>query len=563
MRAARIVGATAALLAAWGLACQPADGLLFKARFGYLPQSVEGACPSQPVAKPNYIQEIDLFRVQVSGPDMAALRRDIPVADLQDQGRIDFEQVPVGADRNVLVAGLLGKVGLWRGVHLGVNVDPGQTTEVGVLITRLAAMTCTRSPMTSGRVFPSATTLADGRVLIAGGYFEVADASTSCTGCRAYTATPTAEIYNPYDGTFSSVGDLSEARGLHKAARLADGRVLLVGGAGELQYDPAGNFPLQPFLHRVRMEIFDPATGTFSPGPDDPEMVTRVFHTATTLADGRVLIAGGGAAVTLQDATKKTALCETSGGQVSCVSGPPMRYSRIGHTATLLGDTRVFMWGGVTDTGASGNDCKMAGVTQCPEWFRPDRQGFVPVDELNEVPGASPATNLFFAAASRIGSYGVVIAGGLLRDGSSSPLQFLDPTDAGFLYDNSAEIIGNSVVLGEVFRLGAPRLFHEAVELGVDGRAFFAGGYRDRLLTPSKRFDIFDIQGDGAQSGGFLSDITVAEQSVLLRQPRGGLALTHVGGGAVVAFGGEDEVDGDRSALDTAEIYTDKLEPQL
>jgi len=179
------------------------------------------------------------------------------------------------------------------------------------------------------------------------------------------------------------------------------------------------------------------------------------------------------------------------------------------------------------------------------------------------VGGAGPASNLFFAAATRIGTYGVVLSGGLQRSGSSVPLQFTPPTDSAFLYANYIETIGNSVG-GSPFRLGEPRLLNEDVHLAVDGRGFFAGGYRDLGLTPSKRFDIFDIEGDAGSAGGFLPDITVAEESVLLRQARGGLGLVHVGGGAVVAIGGEDQDDGGhRTAVDTAESFTDKLEPQL
>jgi hypothetical protein len=46
----------------------------------------------------------------------------------------------------------------------------------------------------------------------------------------------------------------------------------------------------QPFLDAA--EIYDPKTGTF----DATVSMTarRAFHTATMLADGRVLVAGGG-----------------------------------------------------------------------------------------------------------------------------------------------------------------------------------------------------------------------------------------------------------------------------
>src|SRR5690349_13898481 len=70
---------------------------------------------------------------------------------------------------------------------------------------------------------------------------------------------------------------LVERRG-HTATRLADGRVLIAGGEN-------GSGTLN------QTELYDPAAGTFSAAAN---MATaRADHSATLLADGRVLIAGG------------------------------------------------------------------------------------------------------------------------------------------------------------------------------------------------------------------------------------------------------------------------------
>ena len=58
----------------------------------------------------------------------------------------------------------------------------------------------------------SATTLANGRVLVVGG-----------------SGVTTAELYDPATATWLAGGTLSESRGLHVAVRLADGRVLVAG----------------------------------------------------------------------------------------------------------------------------------------------------------------------------------------------------------------------------------------------------------------------------------------------------------------------------------------------
>ncbi len=102
------------------------------------------------------------------------------------------------------------------------------------------------------------TRLLDGRILITGG-------------------TKTAEIYNPIDKTFRvAIHQMMEARFLHSATLLPDGRVLLVGGGGS----PA------------TAELFDPVTETFAYTAHRP-LVHLTSQAAVLLPDGKVLIAGG------------------------------------------------------------------------------------------------------------------------------------------------------------------------------------------------------------------------------------------------------------------------------
>jgi serine/threonine protein kinase len=110
--------------------------------------------------------------------------------------------------------------------------------------------------------FPTATTLDDGRVLLAGGYAGGGNSASS------------AELYDPKSGTFSPTGSLSVGRLYHRATKLADGRVLIVGG------DTAGT-----------AEIYDPNTGAFT--ATGLLTIPRNQHMETLLLDGRVLVAGG------------------------------------------------------------------------------------------------------------------------------------------------------------------------------------------------------------------------------------------------------------------------------
>jgi len=126
------------------------------------------------------------------------------------------------------------------------------------------------TPMSESRVFHSAVRLQDGKVLVAGGlFFYMGNVSAS----------PDAEIYDPGANTWSSVGEMTEARGGHAAAVLPDGRVLVAGGMSN-NFDIIGS-----------TEIYDPDTGW---NPTTPLNQPRFEPTCTLLADGRgVLVTGG------------------------------------------------------------------------------------------------------------------------------------------------------------------------------------------------------------------------------------------------------------------------------
>ena len=83
------------------------------------------------------------------------------------------------------------------------------------------------------------------------------------------------------NGTFTATGDLTTQRMYHSATLLTNGKVLLAGGWATLSGHPVW----------ASAELYDPSTGTFSAGGG---MTTPRFdHTATLLPDGKVLIAGG------------------------------------------------------------------------------------------------------------------------------------------------------------------------------------------------------------------------------------------------------------------------------
>ena len=151
----------------------------------------------------------------------------------------------------------------------GVAVGPPAPTPVPTPVPALAPGFAWTGSMTTddgGPLGESATLLADGRVLFAGG------CSTA------------AELYDPATGTFTPTGDMTAcARG---RPRRCCSMAASCSPAGTT-VRPAGQDGIW-----ASAELYDPATGTFSP---TGSMAARreSSSTATRLADGRVLIAGG------------------------------------------------------------------------------------------------------------------------------------------------------------------------------------------------------------------------------------------------------------------------------
>lgn len=168
------------------------------------------------------------------------------------------------------------------------------------------------------RAAHSATRLADGRVLFAGG--------CNAVGCEE-GITGDALLFDPSDRTFRATGALVQARVGHRAVALTDGSVLLLGG-----WTGAGATD--------RVERFDPATGTFS--AHGHLQHARDGFTATPLDDGTILVAGGYAGAMQRMSSAEIYDPRTH----SSTSIASMATPRMAHSATRLPDGRVLIAGG-------------------------------------------------------------------------------------------------------------------------------------------------------------------------------------------------------------------------
>lgn len=115
------------------------------------------------------------------------------------------------------------------------------------------------------------TLLADGRVLVTGGW------TSSINGKHARSAW----LLDVDSSTVSDAGQMVHPRSEHAAVRLPDGRVLVVGGEQQV-----------PFVEpQVTAEIFDPLTETFT--LTDAPKLSRQFPVLVSFGTGKVLVLGG------------------------------------------------------------------------------------------------------------------------------------------------------------------------------------------------------------------------------------------------------------------------------
>jgi galactose oxidase-like protein len=186
------------------------------------------------------------------------------------------------------------------------------------------------SELSAPRYSSTSTLLRDGRVLIAGGD----DWSDGGGGPLANV-----DVYNPQTMTVTAGPPMTTPRAYHTATLLKSGKVFIAGGSIEVSYGQA--------LAHGTAEIFDPTANTFSPAGVMTD--ARMSHTATLLANGQVLIAGGGNTLVgvtgpPQDAIPYAELYNPTRRTFTRIAS--MLYARQSHQAVLLKNGDVLITGG-------------------------------------------------------------------------------------------------------------------------------------------------------------------------------------------------------------------------
>ncbi len=252
------------------------------------------------------------------------------------------------------------------------------------------------------------------RILVCGGTTNGAVGTATLTA-DVYAFTPTEQVTST-----PSIGAMNTARTDHTATWIGSNKVIIIGGRNTLN-QAIGS-----------IEIFDPATGLFSVAA--ATLATpRAEHTATLLPNGNILVAGGtfGSATEIYDPRTDSMVATTlptfdrrghsatrlangwvllAGGHVSNVADSllnptsnavifmpelgttgaftstvlTMGTARTTHTATLLGNGRVLVAGGDTNSGETGS----------AEIFLPESLLFTPVGSMGTARAKHSATSL-------------------------------------------------------------------------------------------------------------------------------------------------------------------------
>jgi N-acetylneuraminic acid mutarotase len=242
---------------------------------------------------------------------------------------------------------------LWSNAHAGYYAASGVLSNGKVLVTGgsvlrgdpylLSAQQTTdlfdpttntwspAAPMSEYRRQHTATVLQSGQMLVTGGV-------TGNSG-----PFDTAEIYDPASNTWSSAGFMNSPRYQHTASLLGNGKVLVAGG------NNGDTCTCTTFVNSV--DLYNPTTNSFTAA--GALLTARYAHTATVLANGKVLVTGGfgGATSTIENGGAALASAEIYDPTVGTWAATgSMNSARMNHTATLLPSGKVLVAGGSNGT---------------------------------------------------------------------------------------------------------------------------------------------------------------------------------------------------------------------
>ena len=370
-----------------------------------------------------------------------------------------------------------------------------------VLIDRAGAVV--RGEMADARVLHTAAALADGRVLVVGGKARYGRCEL---GSECHDPSASVEVYDPASGVWSAAAPMSVPRVCPGSIPLDDGRVLVAGGAlvtnaALLERGGTGG--------ALRLaEVYDPSTDTWSSvGATEIE---RHCPVAVRLPDGRALLTGGLMWRATDYPMPIADIFDPSSG--GWVSADAMNDPRVGHKAVLLRDGTVLVVGG-----ADRRRGYRWNAIASSELYDPSTDRWTRTGDMEDGRASATATLL------RDGR--VLVAGGL--DAATRSLASAEVYDPGS---------GTWSAVGDMLHR---RAFHAAVLLA-DGTVLVTGGNVDEERGVPYA-EVFDPRS------GTWSSVEAMDA------PRHTHSMVAVPGGRVVVLGGSDTPDG--AGHPASEVY--------
>lgn len=147
-------------------------------------------------------------------------------------------------------------------------------------------VTPTGTPMTLGRPSSASVLLQNGEVLMALWLAYDPITNTHVPNAHAERYDPATDSFSPAATPPTGFADLDRQLHTDQIVVLDDGRVLFAGGL--IHSELVGGNPTDD----LRADLYDPDTDTYAPAAGTM-ILPRSSHTATKLADGRVLLTGG------------------------------------------------------------------------------------------------------------------------------------------------------------------------------------------------------------------------------------------------------------------------------
>jgi hypothetical protein len=248
--------------------------------------------------------------------------------------------------------------------------------------------------MSVPRFFHTATALADGAIALVGGTTDLVNQPTKQADLFTWTAAQPSGTITP------TAGPMSSARAGHAAALLANGDLLITGGIGNASFALlSGEILCHNAGCGASLDHFSTVTTSMS--------APRAFHTATSLPNGDVLLAGGVNATSAPITYSSTADRFTAGAFAAAIA---LMHPRAFHAAVALSPAPLF-GGAATQIALVGG---FDGVADLPlvEGYQSSAGAMAALPAL--AAGRRRATAIVVNAGESIGAgRAVLVAGGI------------------------------------------------------------------------------------------------------------------------------------------------------